>query len=395
MLMRLRYDVAVPDQSALLTPCHYFNEGLCRSCTHLATPYEEQLAQKHSFSETILECDSWLPPVASAEFGFRNKAKIIIAGTVAEPTLGILRNGAGQDLRDCLLYNPIITEAHEPLTEFITRNKLTPYSVPERTGELKSIIVTASPHGRLMVRFVLRSPDFVERISSDLDWLAERLPLDVASANILPEHVALPEGPTEIHLFGDPLLDMSLGPLDLRLRPQGFFQTNTEITRVLYATAAAWADEVDPSSIWDLYCGVGGFAKSMAAPWRTVTGVELSEEAVIAAGGAPLFVAGDAGQWAREQGTVPDLLVVNPPRRGIGNLAEWIRHSSIDRVLYSSCNLVSAAKDIEVMGFKAERAQVFDMFPHTDHLECLIMAVREAGQQASDHPNNSATPNGF
>lgn len=80
--------------------------------------------------------------------------------------------------------------------------------------------------------------------------------------------------------------------------------------------------------------------------------------------------------WAREQETVPELLIVNPPRRGIGDLAEWVRDSDINRVLYSSCNLSSAAKDLEVMGFTAERAQVFDMFPHTDHMETLIMAVR-------------------
>lgn len=248
--------------------------------------------------------------------------------------------------------------------------------MPQRTGELKSIIVTANPAGRLLVRFVLRSETLVPHIRTHVPWLADQLPLSVATVNILPEHVALPEGPTEIHLYGDEVLDMSLGPLMLKMRPQGFFQTNTEITRVLYATAAAWVDDVDPSSVWDLYCGVGGFAKSVDRPWRTVRGVELSEDAVRAAGGPPMFVAGDAGVWAREQETVPELLIVNPPRRGIGDLAEWVRDSDINRVLYSSCNLSSAAKDLEVMGFTAERAQVFDMFPHTDHMETLIMAVR-------------------
>ena len=365
--------------SGALTPCSYFNEGLCFSCTHLAVPYPDQLASKQAAAEQLLPCEDWLEPVGSAEFRFRNKAKIIVSGSADQPTLGILRNGRGQDLRGCLLYVPAITDAHGPLTEFITRANLTPYSVPLRTGELKSIIVTANTTGQLLIRFVLRSKDLVPSIRTHLPWLVNQLPVTAATVNILAEHVALPEGPTEIHLYGDDVVDMSLGPLELKMRPQGFFQTNTDITRVLYATAAAWVDDIDPQSIWDLYCGVGGFAKSVDRPWRTVRGVELSEDAVKAAGGPPMFVAGDAGQWAREQETTPDLLIVNPPRRGIGDLADWVRDSDIDRVLYSSCNLATAAHDLTVMGFAAERAQVFDMFPHTDHMECLIMAVRTAG----------------
>lgn len=366
-----------------LTPCSYFNEGLCRSCTRLDQPYPGQLAVKQRAAEEMLSCDEWMEPVASAEFGFRTKAKIVISGTSEQPTLGILRGGYGQDLRDCLLYVGPITEAHGPLTEFITRAGLVPYSVPNRSGELKSIIVTANPAGQLMVRFVLRSPDSIPRIQASLDWLSSRIPLAIATANILPEHVALPEGPTEIHLYGPELLDMSLGPLDLRLRPQGFFQTNTDITRVLYATAAAWVDEVDPASVWDLYCGVGGFAKSVSRPWRTVRGVEVSEDAVAAAGGPPTFVAADAAVWVREQPDAPELLIVNPPRRGIGTLAQWVRDSAVDRVLYSSCHLASAAADLEEMGFIAQRAQVFDMFPHTDHIECLIMATRRSARPAA------------
>ncbi|WP_182172102.1 methyltransferase domain-containing protein [Flaviflexus equikiangi] len=362
-----------------LTPCGYFNAGLCRSCTHLAVPYREQVALKQRRAEETLPCDEWFAPVESAEFGFRNKAKIVVTGTPEHPRLGIVGDGRGQDLRDCLLYPPIITAAHETLARFIARAGLVPYSIPDRMGELKSIILTASPIDRLMIRFVLRTEELVPSLLAHLDWLVDRLPVDVVTANIHPHHVALPEGPTEIPLYGDDVLDMSLGPLDLRLRPQGFFQTNTDITRVLYATAAAWVDETDPEEVWDLYCGVGGFAKSVARPWRTVRGVELSEDAVRAAGGPPTFIAADAGLWARQQDSAPDLLIVNPPRRGIGDLAEWIRDSPIDRVLYSSCNLRSAADDLGTMGFRAVRAQLFDMFPHTGHMECLILAERSTG----------------
>ncbi|MFL6062037.1 MAG: methyltransferase domain-containing protein, partial [Marmoricola sp.] len=137
--------------------------------------------------------------------------------------------------------------------------------------------------------------------------------------------------------------------------------------------------------VWDLYCGVGGFALNLAAPGRSVTGVETSAEAVASArtaadrlGVEALFVAADATDWALGQRDAPDLVVVNPPRRGIGEeLAGWLDGSRAEYVLYSSCNPETLARDLAAMpGFAAVGARVFDMFPHTDHVEVLTLLRR-------------------
>lgn len=367
--------------------CEYFEADLCRSCAHLRTPYAAQLAAKQAAVETRLDVPVWLPPVASAEERFRTKAKMVVAGTVEAPTLGILdATGRGTDLRGCHLHVPAIHDALPRLAAFVTTARLTPYSVPERRGELKHLLLTANRDGRLMLRLVLRSTEALARIRKHLPDLLVDLPLDVVSVNVQPQHAAVLEGEHEELLHGT-TLPMPVNDLVLPLRPQSFFQTNTDVAAALYRQARAWAEEVSPSSVWDLYCGVGGFARHLARPGRRVTGVELSGAAVAAAQESASvddhdlrFVAADAVAWAGAQGPadVADLVVVNPPRRGLGpELCATLEDAGPAHLLYSSCNPVTLARDLEAMpGLRPVRGRLFDMFPHTDHAEVLVLLER-------------------
>lgn len=367
--------------------CDYYDAALCRSCALLPVPYPDQLAAKQARARAAVgehEHLTWLEPVASAEAGFRNKAKLAVAGTVGEPTLGILdRDGRGTDLRGCALHTPGIVAALPELAAFVVRAGLTPYDVPDRRGELKYLLVTEGDG--LMVRFVLRSTEALARIRKHLPTLLDALGAGtVVSVNLQPEHKAVLEGAREIVLHGEALA-MPLGDVVLHLRPQSFFQTNTAVAGALYADARDWTAGLDLPSVWDLYCGVGGFALHVARPGREVLGVELSGEAVASAllsrdeaglTGAR-FQAGDAIAFAREARVAPDLVVVNPPRRGIGELAAWLEASDVAQVLYSSCNAATLARDLGVMAsFVPRRARVFDMFPHTDHFETLVLLER-------------------
>ena len=379
--------------------CHHFDAGRCGSCALLPTPYADQLAAKQVQVRGLLDPVAagveWLEPVRSAESGFRNKAKMVVTGTSAAPALGILAPAgseaavAGQvgiDLRDCALHTPGLVAAMEVLATFITRADLAPYDLATRRGELKHVIVTESPDGELMVRFVLRSQEPVARIRKHLPWLLEALPtLAVVSLNLQPEHKAVLEGEQEIVLHGT-TLTMRVNGLPLHLRPQGFFQTNTAVAAALYAQAAEWIDTVAPARVLDLYCGVGGFALHAArcASSPTVTGVEISADAVAAArrtaGEMGLddarFEAGDA---TAVEALLPgaDLVVVNPPRRGIGDLAAALEASSVRDVIYSSCNAVTLARDLERMpSLRPVRARLLDMFPHTGHYEVVTHLTR-------------------
>lgn len=368
--------------------CRHYDAGRCRSCTWLPLPYADQLsAAERDCRELLGEDLDWRPQFASAEQGFRNKAKMVVTGTAVEPRLGILGEGAsGVDLRDCGLHEAAIQEALGPIADFIGVASIEPYDLGTRRGELKFVLVTSSPAGELMVRFVCRSREPVTRIRKHLPRLQEALPgIRVASVNIQPEHKAVLEGDLEIVLTEAEALVMGVNGRELLLRPQSFFQTNTAVAAGLYREAADWVEALSPSSIWDLYCGVGGFALQLSSPGRAVLGVETSAEAVASAlesarrsGAGVAFRTGDATEFALRQDVAPDLVVVNPPRRGVGaELAGWLQDSDVPHVVYSSCNPASLAADLEAMpGLRVSRARLFDMFPQTAHSELLVLLER-------------------
>lgn len=359
----------------------------------------QQLAAKTERCAALLptvDDASWLPPVPGGIIEFRNRAKLAVGGRAGAVTLGILdADGEGVDLTECLIHEDVIYLAIPMLAAFLNDTGLEPYSVPRRRGELKYVHVTASPGGSIMVRFVVRSDTALELLSARVIELERALPhASVISVNILPEHKAVLEGDREVLLVGSSL-PMHLGPVTLHLRPQSFFQTNTTVARALYEQAAAWVADVQPESLWDLYCGVGGFAlfasggaahEGERSLTRTV-GVEMSEQAIesarrsaLDAGLPATFVAGDATAFAlgASRDELPDLVVVNPPRRGIGDaLAEWIEDSTIPNVIYSSCNPASLASDLARMpSLRVRAARLFDMFPHTSHLEVAVLLER-------------------
>ena len=385
-----------------LLHCAHYTAGECRSCSWLPTPYDDQLADKDRLARAAVGADTphgpeWLVPQPSAPAGFRNKAKMVVTGTAEAPVLGILdRVGGGDDLQDCPLYVAPVAAVLPELAAFVTRARLEPYDIGTRRGELKHVLVTASPDGELMVRWVLRSTEAQTRIRKHLPWLLTQRPeVRVVTINVQPAHAAVLEGEREIVLTDATALPMRLGAITLHLGPRSFFQTNTAVAAALYERARSWIDQVAPTSLWDLYCGVGGFALHAAAPGRAVTGVEISADAIVAAersrdearaaGRLPgadrvAFVAEDATSYALRSSVEqrPAMVLVNPPRRGLGQeLAGWLEGSGVRHVLYSSCNPDSLARDLATMpAYRAVRGQTFDMFPQTGHAEVLVLLER-------------------
>jgi len=382
--------------------CDYFDAGACRSCTLMGVPEHEQVAGAQQRVAALLPTvPHWLPPATGPAEGFRNRAKMVVSGTVEAPLLGILDGaGRGVDLVACGLYPPSVTAAMEPLRAFATRAGLVPYDVPARRGELKHVHVTTDGGGELLVRFVLRSTESLPRIRKHLPWLLEQLPgVRVVSANLLPAHAALLEGDVEVPLTEQTRLPVRQGSVALLTRPQGFLQTNTDVAGQLYRQVATWVDELaeehaaqdddgTPLTAWDLYCGAGGFALHVAGPGRAVVGVETSEQAVDAARDAAAelgldeaqvrFTSADATTWAEQQETAPDVVVVNPPRRGLGErLDAWLDGAAaagrVRHLVYSSCNPVSLARDLEALPeWVPVRGRLFAMFPQTEHAEVLL-----------------------
>ena len=377
--------------------CDHFDAGRCRSCTLMGVPYAVQLADKQARAAERLARVApgirWLDAMAGPESHYRNKAKLVVGGRAGAPTLGILdERGRGVDLRSCGLYEPGLAATFDALHRLVADLRLEPYDVPTRRGELKYLLVTRSPDGEHLVRFVLRSERHLPALREALPRLRAELPsARVVTVNLHPEHKAVLEGDTEVALTDETLLPMRVGAVTLLLGPRAFFQTNTSVAAGLYRQASEWVTDADPEVVWDLYCGVGGFALHAIGPGRTVVGVETSAEAVEAArvaaarhadavgpasAGTVTFEVGDATTLTPSP--PPDLVVVNPPRRGVGpELAAWLDTSPASHVVYSSCNVDSLARDLAAMpSLRPVSARLFDMFPQTPHTEVMVRLER-------------------
>ncbi|MCG6451139.1 methyltransferase domain-containing protein, partial [Vibrio parahaemolyticus] len=166
------------------------------------------------------------------------------------------------------------------------------------------------------------------RIERNLPALLAAFPaIEVVSVNIQPVHMARLEGEEEIFLTDTQVLMEQFNDVPMVIRPKSFFQTNPQVASSLYATARQWVRELAPAHMWDLFCGVGGFALHCASPSTAVTGIEIEPEAIASAKRSASamgidnlsFAALDSAQFSLGQDVAPDLVLVNPPRRGLGD----------------------------------------------------------------------------
>jgi 23S rRNA (uracil1939-C5)-methyltransferase len=200
-------------------------------------------------------------------------------------------------------------------------------------------------------------------------------------------------GDTEL-VWGDGELPERLGELDLRISPEAFFQTNTEMAELLYGIVVEYAALEGWERVYDLYSGIGTIALTLAARAGELWGIELIEEAVADAIAAARrneiqgvqFFAGDtrlALPELVERAGRPDVLVVDPPRAGLSQkVVRRIIEASPKRIVYVSCNpttLAPNAAQLEEAGWKLLKVRPVDMFPQTHHIECVALFERLPG----------------
>lgn len=380
--------------------CDYFENGQCRSCKNIQTPITAQVDAKNTALQALLapfQVSHWLPPIQGDEFAFRNKAKMVALGMAHAPILGISSpTGESISLCHCPLYPEEMQQLLKRLEHFIQQAGLPPYQVEKAKGELKYILLTRSEHsGHYLLRFVLRSHHCVERIRNNLPkLLAEHPEIAVVSVNIQPIHMAILEGEEEIFLTETTRLEERFNDIPLYIRPKSFFQTNPKVAAQLYQSAQQWANTLMQEGtighkVWDLFCGVGGFGLHCANQNVQLTGIEIEAEAIACAQMSAdalglkqvTFKALDSTGFAqgKHANDCPDLIIVNPPRRGIGTaLCHALSAFAPKAIIYSSCNPETLAQDLaQISGYQVVQAQLFDMFPHTDHYEVLVLLLKQ------------------
>lgn len=374
------------------TFCNYYNQGICSSCSRIEEDYSSQVDLKQQKLKDLLagfDHYQLLEPVKSAQVGFRNKAKFSITGTVEKPVIGLTGEDdldSGREILNCPLHHSEINRLAQALPAFIQLANLTPYQIKEKKGELKGAIIYFSTETKQMyLRLVLRSKESLDRIKKHAATLISEFPhLTCLSANIQPIAHAILEGEEEIFFTPQDFIQHKLGDVEMTLHPQGFVQTNQEMALKLYSTASQWAQEVAPLTFMELFSGQGAFSFFIQKSVQKAIGVEINPEAVERANQTAKqlklnhlsFVAQDASQVEKlVLDFNPDLILVNPPRRGLAGVNQILKKVHSQYFIYSSCNAETLAQDLNQLKdhFKIVKAQVFDMFPNTDHFETLVL----------------------
>lgn len=377
--------------------CFYYKTDQCRSCQWLVKPYPQQLEDKQQQLMTLftdIAVKQWLPPQASISVGSRNKAKMVVSGTSKHPILGIINHhNHAVDLCYCPLYSDTILQVFDDLKTLISMADLTPYNIRYKRGELKYIHIKHSRFSdQLMIKFVLRTEQKIPLLKQAMTWLLKKQSkIRVITVNIQPVHAAILEGGTEYLLTSQAKLQEKFNQIPLFICAQGFFQTNAHIAEKLYLAAQQWTHSLALTTIYDLFCGVGGFGLhcALAHPDAALIGIEIDADAISSAklsakrihlkqvtfNTLDLMTQLPVVKKSAKQ----NLLIVNPPRRGLGEaLSQYVSQLAPNYLLYSSCNVKSLIKDLaQFPHYFVNKVQLFDMFPNTAHYEVMVLLTKE------------------
>jgi 23S rRNA (uracil1939-C5)-methyltransferase len=294
------------------------------------------------------------------------------------------------EVTDCLLASEPSNAARERVVDWCRAEGLTPYD--RRTGEglLRNLVVReARTTGQLQVRLV------VSRGALDTDGLAAAAqPCEGILLTRIDSVAEVTQGGETELLAGTAVLEEQIGGMLMRISPEAFFQTNTEMAELLYRQAIEYAQLNGAERAYDLYCGIGTIALQLAPRVAEVWGLEIVEEAIAdAIANARLnevtnarFFAGDVRLAMRElveRAGRPDVVVVDPPRAGLSQkVVRRIIEAGPRRLVYVSCNpttLAPNAAQLVEAGYELVAVRPVDMFPQTPHIECVAELVKSGG----------------
>jgi len=324
---------------------------------------------------------------AVEQWRYRNKLEYSF-GTAPDGTLVCGFHAPGRfdeilALDDCKLASERGNRAREQVLDWCREQGLGAWDRRAQRGFLRNLVVREGRRtGELQVRLV-SSPGTL-----DVDGLSAAVDCEGlfwTQTETLGESTQ--HGETAL-LAGRPRLRERLGELEFELSPEAFFQTNTEMAEQLYGAAVELAALRGTERVFDLYCGIGTIALSLAAHAREVVGVELVEPAVADAIDNARrneltnasFFAGDIRLAMRElveQAGKPDVCVIDPPRAGLSQkIVRRIIEAGPERIVYVSCNpttLAPNAAQLAEAGYALTTVRPVDMFPQTPHIECVAL----------------------
>lgn len=296
---------------------------------------------------------------------------------------------------DCKLQPGVLNEIGNALCAFFAQQGIRPYDEQSGKGLVRHIFLRRGAHsGRIMVCLVCTRAKLphAEQLCTALREQFPAISTILLNVNAKNTNVIL--GGENHILYGPGYIEDTLCGVPVRLGPLSFYQVNTLAAERLYGVAAQYAQLTPDDTLLDLYCGMGTIGLSMADQCRELIGVEIVPEAIESAkanaarmgetvAAKSRFFCADAGQAATQlaaEGLHPDIVMLDPPRKGCdeATLSAVVRMAP-RRVVYVSCNPATAARDaawLEKNGYHAEKVQPVDLFPRTKHVEAVLLLTK-------------------
>jgi 23S rRNA (uracil1939-C5)-methyltransferase len=394
--------------------CIHF--GVCGGCKWQHLPYEKQLQFKEKQVKDNLirigkvDIPDSDPIMGSEEiFYYRNKLEYTFSDKrwltreemisdidhINEDALGFHILGMFDkvlDIRECHLQPEPSNAIRDAVRRYAHRKSLAFFNLRQQSGFLRNLIIRNTSNGKVMV-IVVFYLDEKERIEGLLDFLVSEFPQITSLFYIIntKQNDSLADQVPVLYKGEDHLLEEMDG-LKFRIGPKSFYQTNTKQSLRLYKVARDSAALTGNEVVYDLYTGAGTIANFIAASAQKVIGIEYIDEAVRDAVinseinniRNTRFFAGDIrsllnDQFISENGK-PDIIITDPPRAGMHeDVVKQIIKASPGKVIYISCNPSTQARDISLMSeyYGVTRIQPVDMFPHTHHVENIILLEKK------------------
>ncbi|WP_395096571.1 23S rRNA (uracil(1939)-C(5))-methyltransferase RlmD [Bacillus amyloliquefaciens] len=384
-------------------PCTIYKQ--CGGCQLQHMTYEGQLLFKQKQVKDVLERIGKLdlsnvtvhPTLGMKDpWNYRNKAQVPVGEREGGLVAGFYQQRSHDiiDMSACLIQQSKNDEAVQAVKDICTSYGVKAYNEERHKGWLRHIMVRYGVvTGEMMIVFITRTSDFPHKAKIIEDITAQFPHVKSIVQNINPNKTNVIFGDETNVIWGEEYIYDLIGDVKFAISARSFYQVNPEQTKVLYDRALEYAELQGEETVIDAYCGIGTISLFLAKQAKKVYGVEIVPEAIEdAKRNAELngitnaeFAVGEAEtvipKWY-EEGITADTLVVDPPRKGCDEaLLRTIIDMKPKRVVYVSCNPGTLARDLRVLengGYQTHEVQPVDMFPHTNHVECVaVLELRE------------------
>ncbi|MGI6020713.1 MAG: 23S rRNA (uracil(1939)-C(5))-methyltransferase RlmD [Lachnospiraceae bacterium] len=384
--------------------CRYSKK--CGACRMINVPYEEQLKKKQSESESLLGKFCRVGRIVGAEdsFYYRNKVHAVVerkkikcsdgkfryrvvAGTYKEGTHDVI------PIENCMIEDKVCSTVVRTVRELIESFKLKTYDEDLRTGLIRHILVRrAVATGEVMLVLVLAGNEMPGKANFVKALRARHPEISTMIININKQKTNMVLGEHNHIVFGKGYITDILCGNKFRISPDSFYQINPVQTEKLYRKAIGFAEFKGNETVIDAYCGIGTIGITAASKVKKVIGIELNKNAVrdarinSSANGIKNIdlICDDATRFMQKmaaKGERADVVILDPPRAG--TTYEFICAVSAvgaRKVVYISCNPETQARDLKMFkkkGYDVKKIQPVDMFPHTGHVETVVLMSKK------------------